>query len=90
MAGPGLFGRFWQEVPEASQDFLANAADRGVFPQYVTQHAKPVDDMSFVVGQGHDRFYDPDRLYVLITLPPEPHTFKVVIGWRDHNNRGNG
>jgi hypothetical protein len=25
---------------------------------------------------------------VLITLPPEPHTFKVVIGWRDHDNRG--
>src|SRR5262245_19121621 len=25
MAGPGIFGRFWQEVPEVSQDFLATA-----------------------------------------------------------------
>jgi hypothetical protein len=47
-----------------------------------------VDGMSFAVGQGHDTFYNPDRLYVLLTLPPEPHTFKVVIGWRDHDNRG--
>jgi hypothetical protein len=75
---------------EDRQDFLANAVDRGTFPQYVAQRAKTVDGMSFVVGQGHDTFYDADRLYVLITLPPEPHTFKVVVGWRDHSNRGDG
>ena len=44
--------------------------------------------MSIVVGQGHDAFYEADRLYVLITLPPEPHTFKVVIVWRDHATVG--
>jgi hypothetical protein len=56
MAGPGIFGHFWQEVPEVSQDFLANAVDRGTFPQYVAQRAKAVDGMSFVVGEGHTRF----------------------------------
>ena len=40
--------------------------------------------------KGHDTYYDPDRLYVLVKLPPEPHTFKVVIGWRDHDDRGSG
>jgi hypothetical protein len=89
MAGPGIFGRFWQDVPQVSQIFLANAVDRGTFPQYVAQHAKPVDGMSFVVGEGYNTFYDPDRLYVFLKLPPEPHTFKVVIGWRDHDNRSN-
>ena len=89
MAGPGIFGRFWQEVPEVSQLYLADAVDRGTFPQYVAQRAKAVDGMSLVVGQGYDPFYTPDRLYVLLKLPPEPHTFKVVIGWRDHDNRGN-
>jgi hypothetical protein len=29
-------------------------------------------------------YYNPDQLYVLIKQPPEPHTVKVVIGWRDH------
>lgn len=90
MAGPGIFGRFWQEVPEVSQGFLANAVDRGTFPQYVAQRAKSVDGMSLLVGQGYGTFYDPDRVYVLLKLPPEPHTFKVVIGWRDHDNRANG
>jgi hypothetical protein len=90
IAGLGLFGHFWQEVPDVSEDFLANAVDRGTFPQYVVQRAKMVNGMPVVAGQGHDTFYDADRLYVLITLPPEPHTFKVVIGWKDHDNRGNG
>jgi hypothetical protein len=51
--------------------------------------AAAVDGMSLVVGQGYDTVYAPDRVYILIKLPPEPHTFKVVIGWRDHDNRGN-
>jgi hypothetical protein len=29
-------------------------------------------------------------VYVFVKLPPEPHTFKVVIGWKDHDNRGTG
>jgi hypothetical protein len=62
MAGPGIFGRFWQEVPEVSQDFLANAVDRGTFLKYVAQRAKAVDGMSLVVGQGHNTVYDPDRV----------------------------
>ena len=89
IGGPGIFGNSSREVPEVSQDFLANAVDRGTFPQWVAQHAKAVDGMSLLVGQGHDTFYNPDRVYVLLKLPPEPHTFKVVVGWRDHDNRGN-
>src|SRR5215475_8313315 len=89
MGGPGILGRSSREVPEVSQDFLANAVDRGTFPQYAAQRAKAVDGMSFVVGEGHAMFYDADRLYVLLKLPPDPHTFKVVIGWRDHDNRRN-
>jgi hypothetical protein len=80
IGGPGFFGGS-REVPQVSQDFLANAADRGTFPQWVAQHVKAVDGMSFVVGQGDDPQYDPDRVYIVLKLPPEPHTFQVVIGW---------
>jgi hypothetical protein len=90
IGGPAIFGRARREVPQLAQSFLAYVVDRGAFPQYVAQRATAVDGMSFVVGQGHDTFYDPDRLYVLIKLPPEPHTFKVVVGWQDHDNRGSG
>jgi hypothetical protein len=84
IGGPGFFGGS-REVPQVSQDFLANAADRGTFPQYVAQHAKAVDGMSFVVGQGDNPSNDPDRLYVILKLPPEPHTFQAVVGWKDNN-----
>jgi hypothetical protein len=83
IGGPGIFGGS-REVPQVSQYFLANAADRGTFPQWVAQHAKAVDGMSFVVGQGNHPNY-PDRVYVLLKLPPEPHTFQAVVGWSDRN-----
>jgi hypothetical protein len=89
IGGPALFGHPWQEVPEVSQLFLANAADRGIFAPWVAQHATAVGGLSMVVGRGYDRFYAPDRVYVSLKLPSEPHTFKVVLGWQDHDNRGN-
>jgi hypothetical protein len=87
IGGPGIFGGS-REVPQVSQDFLANAVDHGTFPQWVAQHAKAVDGMSFVVGQGNHPNY-PDRLYVLLKLPPEPHTFQAVVGWSDRNEDRN-
>jgi hypothetical protein len=89
IGGPGIFGNSSREVPQVTQEFLANAVDRGTFPQWVAQHAKAVDGMSFVVGQGNNPQYDPDRVYILLKLPPEPHTFQTVIGWQDRGNRMN-
>jgi hypothetical protein len=83
IGGPGIFGGS-REVPQVSADFLANAIDRGTFPQWVAQNAKSIDGMSFVVGQGNHPNY-PDRVYVLLKLPPEPHTFQAVVGWSDRN-----
>jgi hypothetical protein len=90
IGGPSIVGHPWQQVPEVSQSYLANAVDRGTFTQWVARNATAIDGMSVVVGQGHNTFYDPDRVYMLLTPPPEPRTFKVVIGWQDHDNRGSG
>jgi hypothetical protein len=88
IGNPALIGHSEREVPEVSQDFLANAVDRGTFPQWVAQNAKAVDGLSVVVGQGDNLIYNRDRVYLLLKLPPEPHTFKVVIGWRNHEEQG--
>jgi len=88
IGGPGIFGGS-REVPQVSQDFLANAVDRGTFPQWVAQHAKAVDGMSFVVGQGDNPQYDPDRVYITLKLPAQPHTFQTAIGWQDRGNLTN-
>src|SRR5882724_9230142 len=88
IGGPGIFGGS-REVPQAAQEFLANAVDRGTFPQWMRQHAKAVDGMSFVVGQGVNPQYDPDQVYIVLKLPAQPHTFQTVIGWQDRGNRMN-
>lgn len=90
IGGPALFGRQWQQVPEVSYDYIANAVDRGTFPAWVERHAKAIHGMSVVVARGRHVFYNPDRVYTLIKLPPEARTFKLVIGWRDRNDRGDG
>jgi hypothetical protein len=81
IGGPGIVGDS-REVPQVSEDFLANAVDRDTFPQWLAQHATAVDGMSFVVGQGDDPYYNPDRVYITLKLPPQPHTFQAVIAGR--------
>jgi hypothetical protein len=83
-----LFGGRSYDVPEVSYDFLANAVDRGTFPRWMAQNAQSLNGMSLAIGRGHSRFYTPDRVYVMLKLPAEPRTFEVVIGWRDHSDRG--
>ena len=46
--------------------------------------------MSVVVGRGGSVVEHPDRVYAVLTRPPEPHTFRVVIGWRHHRRGGGG
>jgi hypothetical protein len=87
IGGPALF-KGQRAVPAVPNTFLANALDRRTFPQWLAQHAKPMDGMSLVVGRGSDIFYRPDRVYVVLKLPPEARTYKLVIGWRNHRNWG--
>jgi hypothetical protein len=90
IGGPSLFGGHSREVPAVSQNFLANAVDRGTFVTWLQQHANPVGGMYLAVGRRHEVFTTADRVYMLLTLPAEPHTFKVVVGWKDHDDRGTG
>ncbi len=88
IGGPGMFGRQWQQVPEVAYDFIANAVDQGTFTDWLQRNAKAINGVSLLVGRGRSAFYNPDRVYMVIKLPPEPRTYKLAIGWRDRNNRG--
>ncbi len=90
IGGPALFEGQSREVPAVLRDFLATAVDHGTFVSWLQQSATAVGGMYFAVGRRTDFFTSGDRVYMLITLPPEPHTFKVVIGWKDHDDRGTG
>ena len=90
IGSPGWFGRSRQEVREVAYDYLANAAAQGTFTPWLEQNAKAINGMSVVVGRGRSFFEHPDRVYTVLKLPPEPRTFRVVIGWRDHRRGGGG
>jgi hypothetical protein len=85
---PSFFGGRSYEVPQVSYDFLANAVEQGTFPTWMAQNAPSLNGMSLVIGQGRSRVYDPDRLFVVLKLAAEPRIYKVAIGWRDRNGRG--
>jgi hypothetical protein len=87
IGGPALFGHSARPVPAVSYHFIANAVDRGTFLSWVEQHATSLHGMSIVVGRGDHPVYSPDRVYTVITLPPEPRTFELVIGWRTRHER---
>jgi hypothetical protein len=90
LGGPSLFGGQSRQVPAISRDSIATAADHGTYVAWLQQHAKSIGGMSMVVGRRHDVFTSVDRVYMLLTLPAEPRTFKVVIGWKDYDDRGTG
>jgi hypothetical protein len=90
IGGPSLFGGQSREVPAVTRDSLASLADRGGFVAWLQQHATPVGGMYLVIGRRNDVFTTADSLYMLLTLPAEPFTFKVVVGWKDHDDRGTG
>jgi hypothetical protein len=90
IGGPAFFRGQRREVPVVPKDFLANAVDQRTFVTWLQQNATPVGGVSFVIGRRNEVFTSSDRLYLLITPPPEPHTFKVVVAWRDYDKRGSG
>jgi hypothetical protein len=86
MGGVSFFSRQQPEVPEVSDDYIANAVRQGTFTRWLERNAKALHGMSVVVGRGLNTstLSDnvSDRVYAVIKLPPEPYTFKLVIGWR--------
>ena len=84
MGGTSLFSCQRPEVLEVSDEFIANAVRQGTFTRWLERNATVLNGMSVVVGRGLSTLTlnDSDRVYAVIKLPPEPRTFKLVIGWR--------
>jgi hypothetical protein len=86
----GWFGRSRPEVREVAYEYLANAVAQGTFTHWLEHNAQALHGMSLVVGRGRSVVEQPDRVYAVLTLPPEPRTFRLVIGWRNHRRGGGG
>jgi hypothetical protein len=86
----GWFGRSRPEVREVADEYLANAVAQGTFTQWLERNAQALHGMSVVVGRGRSVVEQPDRVYAVLTLPPAPRTFRLVIGWRYQRRGGDG
>ncbi len=81
-----LFGCWASEAPQVSYNYIANAVDQLTFVEWVAHRGKPLHGMTIVIARGGHRVYNPDRVYALLTMPAKLHTFKPVIGWRNHSD----
>jgi hypothetical protein len=90
IGGPATFGAHTRQVPAVPNEFLANAANQGTFVPWVIENGASNGGMSLAIGRRHERLSTVDRVYMLLTLPEEPHTFKVVIGWKNYRDRSDG
>jgi hypothetical protein len=79
IGGGGWFGRSRPEVREVTDDYLVNAVAQGTFTQWLERYAQTLHGMSLVVGRGRSVFEQPDRVYAILTLPPEPRTFSRLL-----------
>lgn len=80
--GVPLVGRGQLPAPSLSNTYIATQLERGTFTAWVAQHAASFDGLSIVVGRNHDQKF-PDTVYVVLQMPPNATTYKVVMGWRD-------
>jgi len=86
----GWVGRSRPEVREVADASLAHAVAQDTFPPWLAHNAQALHGVSLVVGRGRRVVEPPDRVYAVLTRPPEPCTFRLVIGWRDHRRSGGG
>jgi hypothetical protein len=69
-------------APALSSVYIDHAFERGTFGTWVAQRAVSLDGLSVIIGRNHDPQY-PDRLYLVVRMPSEARTYKVVLGWKD-------
>jgi hypothetical protein len=86
-----LFGRKKQWAPATSASYIDHALRRGTFAAWMARHAEERHGLSVIVGRNHDVNY-PDTVYLMLRMPPEARTYKVVLAWKNREilEKGNG
>jgi hypothetical protein len=72
-------------APTLSDTYIATALERGTWPAWVAKHAVSQNGLAVVVGRNHDLKF-PDAVYLMVQMPPEAKTYKVVLAWRDRED----
>jgi hypothetical protein len=89
VTGVPLLGKRQQLAPDFASTYLAYTLDRGSFVTKMAQYAASFDGISIVVGRNSNLYY-PDTIYLLVRMPPQAKTYKVVLAWRDRETLRDG
>jgi hypothetical protein len=89
VTGVPLFGKRQQLVPDFASTYLTYTLDQGSFAAKMAQYATSFDGLSVVVGRNNNLYY-PDTIYLLVRMPPQTKTYKVVLAWKDRETLRDG
>jgi hypothetical protein len=89
VSGVPLFGRRKVAVPDFAATYITYTLDRGVFTTKMARYAESFDGLSVIIGRNNNLYY-PDFVYLMVQMPPEARTYKVVLAWRDRETLRNG
>lgn len=89
VTGVPLFGKRQQPAPDFASTYITYTLDRGTFATKMAQYAASFDGLSIVVGRNSNLYY-PDTVYLLVRMPPQSKTYKVVLAWRDRETLRDG
>ena len=68
-------------VPAATAAYLTRALEASTFAAWVEQRAMSHQGLAVVVGRHHNP-QESDTVYLVIRVPPNYRTFKVILGWK--------
>ena len=76
-------------VPATSAAHLAHALENGMLESLTGRLSPSGDGLSVVVGQ-HSGPHQADSVYLVMRMPKDDQTYKVLLGWQGSGSRGRG
>ena len=70
------------QVPVTSASYLAHAMESGTFLAWAERRAASHDGLSVIVGRHPDKRQS-DTVYLLVRMPRDGKSYKVVLGWQN-------
>jgi hypothetical protein len=89
VTGVPLFGSPQQLVPDFAATYVDYKLERGTFAACMAHYAASFDGLSIIVGRNSNLYF-PDTIYLLVQMPPQEKTYKVVLAWKDRETLQKG
>ena len=76
-------------VPATSAAYLEQAFENGMLEPLTGRLSASSDGLSVIVGQNFGP-HQADSVYLVVRMPKENHSYKVILGWEDSGSQSGG